>query len=104
MLYLSTNKLTDEEKELLKHNPNVTVAFCNERFGRIMDKLIMMDTKIIVVDTKIDKIQMKLESDKKEDRKETTQKTKEFRVFLYSIVGSVVSAIIIAGVFALTSH
>lgn len=39
MVLLLSTELTDEEKELLKHNPNVTVAFCNERFQRVMEKL-----------------------------------------------------------------
>jgi len=70
--------ITKKEEELLKKNPYVTVAFCNERFNRIMGKL-------NIIEKKMDNVRI----DKKE-------RGKELRVFAYSMVGSIVSGVMVA--------
>jgi len=81
--------MVKEEDELLKHNPYVTVAFCNERstqnYNRTMDKLNSMEKKIDKLYKKTNSVTIS-----------KLQEYKEWRVFLFGILGAIFSGVIIA--------
>jgi len=70
-----------------RNNPYVSLTFCNERFERLMDKFDVVKTKIEVVDAKVDKI----------GTLEQT-KSRDWRILVFSILGSIISGVCVAGV------
>jgi len=64
-----------------KDNPGkfVSIAVCDERFARIMDKLTVMDKKIDTITT------------------EKKEKGRDWRLLGFAILGSVISGLIVVG-------